>query len=103
MTMQCIFKSGSPALASNEPSPLTLHQSRLRMLLRKVRSFCLLLPDLLSGSLSSWIHTDEAKEGTEDRKEHGTPTSTWRQQRGEEHEQVKAAGIRQLAVFPWQG
>lgn len=51
MTMQCIFKSGSPARASNEPSPLTLHQSRLRMLLRKVRSFCLLLPDLLSGSL----------------------------------------------------
>lgn len=50
-----------------------------------------------SGSLmetrSCWIHIDEANGATEDREERVTPTSTRRQQRGEEYKQVKAAGI----------
>lgn len=42
---------------------------------------------------SCWIHIDEANGATEDREERVTPTSTRRQQRGEEYKQVKAAGV----------
>lgn len=41
---------------------------------------------------SCWIHIDEANRATEDRKERVAPTSTRRQQKGEEYKQVKAAG-----------
>lgn len=54
---------------------------------------------------SCWIHIDKAKRATEDRKERVTPTSTRRQQRGEEYKQVKAAGILGLPflLFPSEG
>ncbi len=54
---------------------------------------------------SCWIHINEAKGATEDRKEHITPTSTRRQQRGEEYKQVKAAGMLGLPflLFPSEG
>lgn len=54
---------------------------------------------------SCWIHIDEANRATEDRKERVTPTSTRRQQRGEEYKQVKAAGVLGLPflLFPLTG
>lgn len=48
---------------------------------------------------SCWIHIDEANRATEDRTERVTPTSTRRQQKGEEYKQVKAAGILGLPAL----
>lgn len=52
---------------------------------------------------SSGIHTDEMDRGTEDRKERDAPISNKRQQRNEEHKQMKAAGILRLPFSPQKG
>lgn len=49
---------------------------------------------------SCWIDIDEANGATEGRKERVTPPSTRRQQRGEENEQGKAAGLVVIPVPP---